>query len=132
MFINLRGCIDIDNPTSCKGFLTNRELNYLIWWDLESFHHGYWGKLDNMYRFNNTLPAGMTKEEKMVYFSSVVLRMDLGYYFTRWGLSFDKGNTIFNENYASSVYKNLMSTALIKGIIDKRTPKKKFWYLDNS
>ena len=52
----LRGCKDIDNPSSCKGFLTNRELNYLIWWDLESFHHGYWSKLDNMYRFNNTLP----------------------------------------------------------------------------
>ena len=104
----------------------------MIWWDLESFHHGYWGKLDNMYRFNNTLPAGITKEEKMVYFSSVVLHMDLGYYFTRWGLSFDKGNTIFNENYASSVYNNLMSTALMKGIIDKRAPKKKFWYLDNN
>jgi hypothetical protein len=50
--------------------------------------------------------------------------MDLGYYFTRWGLSLDEGETIFNENYASSVYKNLMSTALVKGIIDKRAPKK--------
>ena len=125
----LRGCKDIDNPTSCKGFLTNRELNYLIWWDLESFHHGYWGKLDNMYRFNNTLPEGITKEEKMVYFSSVILGMDLGYYFTRWGLSFDKGKTIFNENVASSVYNNLMKTALSKGIIDKKAPKKNFGIL---
>ena len=25
-----------------------------------------------------------------------------------------------------------MSTALMKGIIDKRAPKKKFWYLDNN
>ena len=82
-----------------------------------------------MYRFNNTLPEGITKEEKMVYFSSVILGMDLGYYFTRWGLSFDKGKTIFNENVATSVYNNLMKTALSKGIIDKKAPKKKFGIL---
>ncbi len=49
--------------TKCKGFMNHIRLNYLIWWDLESMQHGYLGKLDSMYRYNNTLPSGITKEE---------------------------------------------------------------------
>ena len=78
-----RGC-ELVNNKDCMGFLKNSKLNYLIWWDLESIHHGYWGELDNMYRYNNTLPSRITKEEKMVYFSSIIFGMNLGYYFTRW------------------------------------------------
>ena len=44
--------------------------------------HGYCGELDNMYRFNNTFPSDIIKEEKMVYFSSIIFGVDLGYYFT--------------------------------------------------
>ena len=79
----LRGCKD-KNITNCKGFLKNIPLNYLIWWDLESIFHGYWGKLDNMYRYNSSSSLrGMTREEKLVYFSSLIFKTDLGYYFTR-------------------------------------------------
>jgi len=124
----LRGCKD-SNTTNCKGFTKNIGLNYLIWWDLESMHHGYWGKLDNMYRFNNTFPLGIKKEEKMVYFSSLIHRIDLGYYFTRWGLSLNSDN-IFDEKNVTTVYQNLMDEAVSKGLISRNT-KTKFWYVDN-
>ena len=79
----LRGC-DKQNQLECKGFLFNTAFNYYIFWDLESYLPGYWAKIENMYRYQNTLPSGITKEEKFVYFSSIILKIDLGYYFTRW------------------------------------------------
>ena len=75
----LRGCTET-NTANCKGYLSHSVFNYLIWWDLESVNKGYWGALDNMYRYNNTLPSGISKEEKIVYFSSLILKLDLGYY----------------------------------------------------
>ena len=124
----LRGCSSTDT-SQCKGFLTNIKLNYLIFWDLESMYHGYWGKVDNLYRYNNTLSTKLSKEEKFVYFSNIVLGLDLGYYFTRWGLSFSDGDSIFNELKTSSEYKALMQTAINSKLIDTKT-KKKYWYFD--
>ena len=124
----LRGCQSTDT-SQCKGFLTNIKLNYLVFWDLESLYHGYWGKVDNMYRYNNTLSSKLTKEEKFVYFSNIVLGLDLGYYFSRWGLSFSDGNSIFNELKTSSEYKDLMQKAINSKLIDTKT-KKKYWYFD--
>ena len=125
----LRGC-QSDDQSTCKGFLMNIELNYLVFWDLESLYHGYWGKVDNMYRYNNTLSSKLTKEEKFVYFSNIVLGMDLGYYFSRWGLSFTSGSNIFDESKTSSEYKDLMEKAINENKIDTKAPKKKFWYID--
>ena len=125
---NLRGCSD-SNTANCKGFFINTKYNYLIFWDLESINHGYWGKLDNMYRYDTTVTTGLSKEEKFVYFSNIIFKMDLGYYFSRWGLSFS--SNIFNENKVSSKYKELMNSAITKGLINKNAVKKKFWYLDN-
>ena len=125
----LRGC-QSEEQSACKGFLTNIELNYLVFWDLESLYHGYWGKIDNMYRYNNTLSSKLTKEEKFVYFSNIVLGMDLGYYFSRWGLSFNSGNNIFDESKTSSEYKELMEKAINENKINTKAPKKKFWYID--
>ena len=124
----LRGC-DSTDTSQCKGFLTNKPLNYLVFWDLESLYHGYWGKVDNMYRYNNTLSSKLTKEEKFVYFSNIVLGLDLGYYFTRWGLSFSDGKSMFNELKTSSEYKDLMQKAINNKLIDTKT-KKKYWYFD--
>ena len=125
----LRGC-QSDDQSTCKGFLMNIELNYLVFWDLESLYHGYWGKIDNMYRYNNTLSSKLTKEEKFVYFSNIILGMDLGYYFSRWGLSFSSGSNIFDETKTSSEYKDLMEKAINENKIDTKAPKKKFWYID--
>ena len=127
----LRGCAEA-NTANCKGYLYHSNLNFLIWWDLESYHKGYWGELDNMYRYENDVSlASLSKEEKMVYFSSLIFNLDLGYYFTRWGLTLTYGNTIFDESVASTKYKQLMNSAISKGLIQK-SPKKKFWYLDNN
>jgi hypothetical protein len=127
---NLRGCSD-SNTANCKGFFTNTKYNYLVFWDLESINHGYWGKIDNMYRYDKTVTTALSKEEKFVYFSSIIFKMDLGYYFSRWGLSFDTQINTFNENKVSSKYKELMNAAINKGLINKNAVKKKFWYLDN-
>ena len=123
----LRGC-ELVNNNNCMGFLKNNIYNYLIFWDLESINHGYWGKLDNMYRYNNTSLSGITREEKMVYFSSILFKMDLGYYFTRWGLSFTS-NSIFNEKNTTSSFKSLMNSAISKGLINAKAPKKSFGIL---
>ena len=126
-----RGCNSI-NKTECKGYFMNVDhLNYLIFWNLESIYHGYWGKVDNLYRYNYTSEIDkLTQEERFVYFSSVALRIDLGYYFSRWGLTFNLGARIFSESKASAEYKRIMQSAKTKGLIDPNAPKKKYWYLD--
>ena len=127
----LRGCKSI-NKTECKGYFMNVDHhNFLIFWNLESIYHGYWGKVDNLYRYNCTSEIDkLTKEERFVYFSSVALGIDLGYYFSRWGLTFDNGDSIFSEAKASADYKRIMQSAKEKGLIDPKAPKKKYWYLD--
>ena len=125
----LRGCKS-DDETQCFGFFKNKELNYLVWWDLESMFHGYWGKLDNMYRFNFSLAVGMTKVERFVYFTNLILGMDLGYYFTRWGFYISNYKQVFNESSVTKKYEELMYKAVEEGIIDITIPKKKYWYID--
>ena len=95
-------------------------------------HHGYWGELDNLYRYNDSLPKDISKVEKLVYFSSIIFKLDLGYYFARWCFSFDEGNTIFDEKSVSTTYTNLMKEAINKKLIDPKAEKKKFWYFDKN
>ena len=127
----LRGCKSTD-IAECKGYLMNVDYhNFFIFWNLESIYHGYWGEVDNLYRYNYTTETNkLTKEERFVYFSSVVLGVDLGYYFSRWGLTFDWGESIFSETKASADYKRIMQSAKTKGLINSKAPKKKYWYLD--
>ena len=119
----LRGCKS-DDPKECHGFFKNVELNYLVWWGLESMYHGYWGKLDNMYRFNSSLANGLSNVEKFVYFTNLILGMDLGYYFTRWGLYINNYNIPFNESEVSQKYEELMYNAVNDGLIDLNYHKK--------
>jgi hypothetical protein len=124
-----RGCKSEDTK-NCKGFLQNRRNNYLIFWDLESFSHGFWSKIENLYRKEYEVTSQLTTVERMVYFSSIAMGIDLGYYFTRWGLYLEGvRDTIFNEEKASNYYKNLMAQEIMEGRIEKIV--KKFWYLDN-
>lgn len=126
---NMRGC-ESSQTYNCKGFFKNKELNYMIWWDLESMYPGYWGKLDNLYRYyNKTLIKGLKYNELLVYFSNIILGMDLGYYFTRWGLYLDYEVRAFDEKLVSDKYKELMQKAIEDGLVDTNI-KKKFWYLD--
>jgi len=127
----LRGCKS-SNKAECKGYFMNvNDYNFFIFWNLESIYHGYWGKVDNMYRYNCTTETSkLTNEERFAYFSSVALGIDLGYYFSRWGLTFNRGGRIFSETKASADYKRMMQSAKTKGFIDSKAPKKKYWYLD--
>ena len=126
---NMRGCNSQDTKL-CKGFLQNKRNNYLIFWDLESYSHGFWAKVQNLYRTEYDLTSKLKTTERLVYFSSVALGIDLGYYFTRWGLYLEGlRDTIFNEEKASKDYQNLMNQGILEGRIMKNP--KKFWYLDN-
>ena len=126
----LRGC-ESEDESQCYGFFKNIELNYLIWWDLESNFHGYWGKLDNMYRYNSSLATGLSNAEKLVYFTNLILGMDLGYYFSRWGLYLNTNyRQRFNESAVSKKYEELMYKAVTDGLIDINIPQKKYWYFD--
>ena len=70
----LRGCEE-KNISDCKGVFTSfkrHKLLFLIWWEIECLYNGYWGKLDNLYRYNYSLVSSMSKTEGMVYFSSYI------------------------------------------------------------
>ncbi len=99
--------------------------NAAIWWNIESIFPGYWGKLENMYRYAKA--DGMNKVEKQVYFSSIVTGIDLSYYFERYGYAL--GGTMFVEDSASAAFKSAMQKLHDDGeIINKEL---KFWYVDN-
>ena len=126
---NMRGST-YDDTKKCKGFLQNKLNNYLIFWDLESYSHGFWAKVQNLYRNEYESTSKLTTTERMVYFCSVAMGIDLGYYFTRWGFYLEGlRNTIFNETNASKDYQSLISQDISSGKIEKKI--KKFWYLDN-
>ena len=126
---NMRGCA-YNETKNCFGFLQNKRNNYLIFWDLESYSHGFWSKVQNLYRNQYELTSKLTTTERMVYLSSVALGLDLGYYFTRWGFYLEgRRENIFNQEKVSNDYKNLMEQDILEGRIE--SIQKKFWYLDN-
>ncbi|MDE7301552.1 MAG: M60 family metallopeptidase, partial [Clostridia bacterium] len=124
------------------GFLMfnrNREV-YQLWWNIESYFRGYWGRLDNTYRYYNENAArtaagvtnadgNLTKNERMVYFSSIATGIDMGYYFERCSFSFDSDNsTVFRRETATEAYKKLVKHALETGLFEDNALK--LWYLD--
>ena len=125
----LRGCTK-ENKNTCKGFFEEHgdyKESYLLWWNIESLFPGYWGKLNNLYRYNEDLYKGLQMDEALVLLTNIVLGFDTGYYFERFGLS---GKTIFNNSNTSKLYKEKMNE-LIKERKVVTTIIKNFWYLDN-
>lgn len=115
------GYIRYTNPS-------NYDHNYLIWWDLESVFPGYYGRLNNYYRYT---ASPLTGAEQMVYFSSLATGVDLSEYFERWGYypgssSADK----FKINNTSAIFKALMEQAKKQGKVKKAYSH--FWYVDIS
>ena len=116
----------------CNGFFVNvgkYTYAHYIWWDTESFNPGYWGKLNNLYRYNMSLTSGMKKNEIMVYFSSLILGFDISYYFERFGLAM-QNDIPFNNSETSKNFKEGMEKAINEGKIANKTIIKKFWYAD--
>lgn len=133
---------DIENLSSDRkdytqsSYLNSNMYNYCIWWHLESYSPGYWGTLANMYRYypqecdkqELALINTLDKDEKQVYYSSLILGIDLGYYYERYGFKI-YGNKQFTEATATDNYKTLMANAVNDGRIDNKS-KPRFWYLD--
>ena len=118
----------------CEGFFNNAG-NYTfpqyIWWDIESFNPGYWGKLNNLYRYNMTiLGRGMDSNEEMVFLTNLILGFDTAYYFERFGLAMPY-NKPFKNSETSKYYKNKMEEAIKEGKIINKTIYKKYWYADS-
>ena len=126
----LRGCHEI-NISDCNGAYANLKryrLLFLVWWEIESLYHGYWGKLDNLYRYNYSLVSSMSKTEAMVYLSSYITGLDLGYYFERYSFFYDNEKP-FNIIDTSEIYKEKMKELINSGKVEK-TIQKKLWYID--
>ncbi len=121
-------------------FNRNREV-YQIWWNIESYFPGYWGRLDNNYRYYDETAArsaagvtsddgNLTSDERMAYFSSLATGVDLGYYFERCSFSFSSSGA-FRLNATTNAYKKLVNKAIADGVIkDTEDTKLKLWYLD--
>ena len=125
----LRNCGEKEN---CKGFYINSEDNkysHYIWWAIESFYPGYWGKLDNLYRYNASLIFGMKMNEAMIFLTSLILGFNIEYYFERFGLAMSN-ETIFNKSETTDMYKNRLEKAINENKI-KTGIYKKLWYADN-
>ena len=120
------------NRNDCKGFFLNvgqYTYAYNVWWDIESFYPGYWGKLDNFYRYNKSLTTGMNKNEVLIFYTNLILGFDTGYYFERFGLAMDNKNP-FNSSETSLKYQREMEKMIKEGKIDTSIHKK-MWYSDN-
>ena len=116
----------------CKGFFINTNgyvYTHYTWWAIESFNPGYWGKLDNLYRYNSSLISRMNKNEAMVFLTSLIVGFDMGYYFERFGLAMDN-KKIFNNSEVSQKYNESMEKAINEGLI-KTNIYKKYWYADS-
>ena len=128
--IFLRGC-RVQNTSECNGLFYNYynyKLGYVYWWFIEMMHIGYWGEMDNLYRFNISLISGLSKTEGMIYLTNYVVNLDMGYYFERLGFAFEK-EKIFCVQNASETYKQKMEKLITERKIDTSI-KKKIWYFD--
>ena len=128
----MRGC-NSENINECNGLFFNFDrykLGFVFWWIIEMMHIGYWGELDNLYRYNISLISGMTKTEGMVYLTSSIVNLDMGYYFERWGFHF-KNEKLFYAQNASEIYKMKMKDLIEERNIDNSI-KKKIWYFDQN
>lgn len=86
---------------------------YAVYWQLEMYRPGYWGKLDSLYRERNVKVSNDADKQKyLVEFSSEALELDLSEHFERHG------------------FKVTDETKKITGKYNK--PKHKTWYLNTS
>ena len=120
-------------------FNGNREL-FQVWWSIETYFHGYWGRLDNNYRYYDEAAArtaagvtaedgNLTQNERLVYYSSLATGIDMGYYFERCSFSFSTDNsTVFRRDNTTNAYKKLVQKAIEDKIIKNEVVK--LWYLD--
>lgn len=108
--------------------------NCVIWMSIEAGFPGYWGNLENKYRFETT-GKNLGRTERMIYYSSLATGYDLSSYFERWGFYMNSDGTYsasnrFTTGGASSTFTELMQEAIASNKIN--TEIKKLWYLDTN
>ena len=124
----LRNCSE-NKIENCKGFFLNSgKYSHYMWWAIESFYPGYWGKLDNLIRYETKLCFGMRGNEFIIYLTSLIVGFDMEYYFERFGLALN--DQIFNKSETTEMYRLRMDNAIYEGTIKKEI-NKKLWYADN-
>jgi len=106
--------------------------NCVVWMTIEGAFPGYWGNLENLYRFEET-GKSLGRTERMVYYSSLATGTNLFEYFERFGFYMNgdsayTANNRFTAERASDELKNLMSEAIAAGKISDTA--KKIWYVD--
>ena len=106
--------------------------NCVVWMTIEGAFPGYWGKLENLYRFEPT-GKSLGRTERMVYYSSLATGTNLFEYFERFGfyMNGDSAYTAdnrFTADRASEQLNTLMNEAISSGRISNSG--KKIWYID--
>lgn len=124
---------DVENRTSFwnteqpEGL---KRMNFLVWWLIESYDIGFWGRMENCYRYISAeTTTGLTSTEKQVYFCSLATGIDLSYYFERWGYNLNTTDPEFKASATSQKFNDLMNAAKAEGKIDD-SKQPKIWYLD--
>lgn len=143
----VRGEFDKTLLALCDGddetYFNSNRLNFLVWWYIETYHNGYWGDLENCYRGRNktllrflsldeeyeSRLKNLSSTEKQIFYSSLVVGIDLSYYFQRWGFTLSTSQDPFNSANASEDYLYLISEGVRRGYIDS-TKKPKLWLQD--
>ncbi len=124
--------LGISDSSDINNLWNQNRQYWIIYWLIESRFPGFWGKQDNIYRYENTA-VGLTKTEKQVYYASLATGIDLSYYFERWGFDIDYSadeSVPFTYANSSDAFKNYMLQAINSGKIEKN--ELKLWYLDNT
>lgn len=135
-----------NEETGNTSYFNSNRYNYLVWWYLETYQKGYWGNLENCYRglnarlnaFYERSPSAkeklnlLTETERQVFYSSIILGIDLTYYFDRWGYTIrnNDADPVFRESATTAEYKDVMKMAINSGYVDDDV-KPKLWYQTN-
>lgn len=135
-----------NEETGNTSYFNSNRYNYLVWWYLETYSKGYWANLENCYRglyarlnsFYELCPdaqeklKSVTETEKQVFYSSIILGINLTYYFDRWGYTIRNtdADPVFRENTTTASYKDLMKMAINSGYVNDKL-KPKLWYQTN-
>lgn len=135
-----------DTTYNSIDYFNSNRYNFLIWWYLETYQHGFYAELLNCYRgispkylaFVNSDADiinkinTLEKTEKQVLLSSIAMGIDLSYYYDRWGYSITGGENdpVFKIVSCSNTFKELIQKAVNNGYINN-TIKPKLWYQKN-
>ena len=121
---------DVDNSLRKDNsyyWVGGADYNFLFWWQIETLFPGYWGRLDNMYRYNIT--SEIDGAEKQCYYASAVTGLNMSYYFDRYGFYLGSSEKRFIASKTSENFNKLMQKLSDDGVITNKVIK--FWYLSD-